>query len=100
MSKREPRRVFDEAFKLEVVKLVKEQGFSVTEVCQNMNVGPTAVRRWLRQFEAEMRGEPGIGKPLTPEQQRLRQLEEENRNLRLDNEILKKATAFFARELK
>ena len=42
----------------------------------------------------------GIGKPLTPEQQRIRQLEAENRELRLDVDFLKKASAFFARELK
>ena len=45
-------------------------------------------------------GRPGIGKPLTPEQQRIRQLEAELRQLRMDNDILKKASAFFARELK
>ena len=44
--------------------------------------------------------ELGIGKPLTAEQQRIRQLEAENRQLRQDNDLLKKASAFFARELK
>jgi len=41
-----------------------------------------------------------VGKPLTPEQQRIRQLETENRQLKSDNDLLKKASAFFARELK
>ncbi|MDB5839271.1 MAG: transposase family protein [Herminiimonas sp.] len=45
-------------------------------------------------------GKPCIGKPLTAEQQRIRQLEQENRQLRGDVEVLKKASAFFARELK
>jgi len=45
-------------------------------------------------------GQAGIGNPLTAEQQRIRQLEQENRQLKMDNDILKKATAFFARELK
>ena len=94
------RRSFDPSFKLEVVKMIKEQGLSVQHVCQSMNIGPTAVRRWLEQFDAEQSGQPGIGKPLTPEQQRIRQLEQENRQLRGDVEILKKASAFFARELK
>jgi transposase len=94
------RRNFDPSFKLEVVKMIKEQGLSVQHVCQSMNIGPTAVRRWLEQFDAEQSGQPGIGKPLTPEQQRIRQLEQENRQLRGDVEILKKASAFFARELK
>lgn len=94
------RRSFDPSFKLEVVKMIKEQGLSVQHVCQSMNIGPTAVRRWLEQYDAEQSGQSGIGKPLTPEQQRIRQLEQENRQLRGDVEILKKASAFFARELK
>ena len=58
------------------------------------------MRRWVEQYRAELNGEPGIGKPLTAEQQRIRQLEAENRQLKSDNEFLKKASAFFARELK
>lgn len=94
------RRNFDLSFKLEIVKMIKEQGLSVQHVCQSMGIGPTAVRRWVEQYEAEQNGQPGIGKPLTPEQQRIRQLEQENRQLRGDVDILKKASAFFARELK
>ena len=60
-----------------------------------MKLGETAVRRWLSQFEAEL-----LGQPLTAEQQRIRQLEAENRQLRGDVDILKKASAFFARELR
>ncbi len=56
--------------------------------------------RWLAQLDAEQSGQAGIGKPLTVEQQRIRQLEAENRQLRQDNDLLKKASAFFARELK
>lgn len=94
------RRVFDANFKMTVVRVIKDQGLSVSQVCQDMNLGETAVRRWLKQVEAEQTGQPGIGKPLTAEQQRIRQLEAENRQLRMDNDILKKASAFFARELK
>jgi transposase len=54
----------------------------------------------LEQYDAEQRGQQGIGNPLTAEQQRIRQLEVENRQLRMDVDILKKASAFFARELK
>jgi transposase len=93
-------RVFDANFKLKVVQLIKDQGLSVSQVCQDMNLGKTAVRRWLKQLAAEQAGQSGIGKPLTAEQQRIRQLEAENRQLRQDNDILKKASAFFARELK
>lgn len=94
------RRAFDANFKLTVVQMIKDQGLSVSQVCQDMNLGETAVRRWLKQVEAEQTGQSGIGKPLTAEQQRIRQLEAEVRQLKTDNDILKKASAFFARELR
>ena len=80
--------------------MVKVQGLSISQVCNDMKIGESAVRRWIAQFEAEQLGQNGIGKPLTPEHQRIRQLEAENRQLRGDVDILKKASAFFARELK
>ena len=94
------RRVFDASFKLQVVEMVRSQGLSIGQVCKDMSLGETALRRWVAQVEAEQLGQPGIGKPLTAEQQRIRQLETENRQLRGDVEILKKASAFFARELR
>ena len=94
------RRSFDPGFKLEVVKMIKEQGLSVGHVSESMSIGTSAIRRWVAQYAAEQSGQPGIGKPLTAEQQRIRQLEQENRPLRGDVDILKKASAFFARELK
>lgn len=65
-----------------------------------MRLGETAVRRWLAQVDEATAGRPDIGKPLTAEQQRIRQLEAENKQLRGDVDILKKASAFFARELR
>jgi len=95
-----PRRHFDTSFKLQVVQMVRDQGLSVGQVCRDLNLVDSAVRRWLAQYDAERAGGPGIGKPLTAEQQRIRELEAENRRLREDNTLLKKASAFFARELK
>ena len=94
---RKQRRTFDASFKLQVVKMIVDQGLTVFQVCQDMSLGKTAVRRWLTQYEAELKGQSWIGKPLTAEQQRIRQLEAENRQLKQDNDILKKASAFFAR---
>jgi transposase len=94
------RRVFDAAFKLRVAEMVKDQGMEVAQVCRDMDLGETAVRRWVRQLEAERSGSPGIGKPLTADPQRIRDLEGEVRRLKQDNDLLKKASAFFARELK
>jgi transposase len=97
MTKKQ-RRMFDAEFKLQVVQMIRQQGLSVGEVCRDMKLGETAVRRWLAQVDEEAVGRPGLGKPLTPEQQRIRQLEAENKQLRGDVDILKKASAFFARE--
>lgn len=94
------RRTFDAGFKLQVVQMVREQGLSIGQVCRDMDLVESAVRRWVEQVDAEKTGQPGIGKPLTAEQQRIRQLEAELRQLRQDNDLLKKASAFFARELK
>ena len=80
--------------------MVKVQGLSIGQVCKDMKIGESAVRRWVAQFEAEQLGQNGIGKPLTTEHQRIRQLDAENRQLRGDVDILKKASAFFARELR
>ena len=94
------RRTFDSSFKLQIVQMIRNQGIGISQVCRDMNLGETAVRRWVAQFDAEHLGQAGIGKPLTAEQQRIRQLEVENRQLRIDNDLLKKASAFFARELR
>ena len=91
---------YETAFKLEVARMVVDQGVGVSQIVKDMDIGETAVRRWVDQYRAEQLGQAGIGKPLSAEQQRIRQLEQENRLLRSDNDLLKKASAFFAREMK
>lgn len=87
-------------FKLEVAKMVVDQGMGISQVSRQMNVGIGAVRKWVTQYRIELGGGAGIGKPLTAEQQRIRELERENQKLKRDCEFLKKASAFFAQELK
>ncbi|WP_454875260.1 transposase [Paraburkholderia xenovorans] len=87
------RRQFDASSRLEVVGMVRDQGLSVDEVCRSMDLVETAVRRWVTQYDAERAGGPGERKPLTAEQQRIRQLEVENRQLRENNALLKKVSA-------
>ncbi len=91
------RRNFTPEFKLEVAKKIVQQQHSVAELCRELDVGETAVRRWVAQYTAELNGQRGVGLPLTPDQQRIRQLEAELRIVKEDNEILKKASALFAR---
>lgn len=94
------RRRFDPEYKLRVARMVVDEGQGVSQVVRDTGVGETAVRRWVEQLKADRAGEAGDGRPLTPEQRRIRELEEENRRLREDKALLKKASAFFARELK
>lgn len=82
-------RKFESAFKLEVCKMIVDKGLSVNSVCLDLDLSDTAVRRWAQQYKAEQLGEPGIGKPLISEQQRIRQLEQQIRELKMDNDILK-----------
>lgn len=72
------RRVFDTTLKLEVVCMIEEQCQSAQNISETMSIGQTAIRRRLTQYSDEQNGQPGIGKPLTAVQQRIRQLDQEN----------------------
>ena len=52
------RRSFDPGFKLEVVKMIQEQGLSVGHVSESMSIGTSAIRRWVAQYAAEQTGQP------------------------------------------
>lgn len=95
MSKARP--YYETSYKLEVAKMVVDQGLTQMQVCKDLSISQSALARWVRQYRAEARGESGIGLPLTAEQQRIRALEIEVRQLREDNALLKKASAFFAK---
>ncbi|MES2535495.1 MAG: transposase [Pseudomonadota bacterium] len=82
------RRTIDPSVKLEIVRMIKEQGLSVRHVSQSVDIGETAISRWLTQYDVEISGKPGIGNPLAAEQQRIRKLENENRQLRSDVDVL------------
>ena len=63
LNKQKSRRTFDANFKLHVVRMAKVQGLSVSQVCKDMDLGESTVRRWLSQVDAEQQGQSGIGKP-------------------------------------
>ncbi|WP_146142495.1 transposase [Paraburkholderia sp. BL18I3N2] len=69
---------------------VRDQDLSVSEVSRSRDLVKTAVRYWVAQYDAEHSGGAGEGKSLTAEQQRIRQLDAENRQLREDNALPKK----------
>ncbi len=96
MTKRKRRR-FTPEFKREAVKLIRTSDRPIAELCQEMDLTETAVRRWLKQAEVDAGG--GSASALTTdESEELRRLRKEIRELRMEKEILRKATAFFARE--
>jgi transposase len=69
---------------------------AVTRVARQLGIGPESLRNWVKQAEIDRGKRPGT---TTAEQRRIAELERENRELRRANEILKAASAFFAREL-
>ncbi len=92
------RKHYSKQFKIDAVKLVTEQGFNVSEAARNLGIHHSSLRRWKRQLESDgNQAFPGKGN-LSTEKQELDRLRKENKRLRMEREILKKATAFFAKE--
>ncbi len=93
------RNIFTNQFKQECVNLVVSQGYSIVQAATAMNIGISSLQRWVRQYRQELAGLTPKGRAITPEQQRIQELEAQNRQLKWDNDLLKKASAFFAMEM-
>ena len=93
MSKRKRRNYTDE-FKTEAVKLVTEQGYSVAVAARNLGVSANSLRNWKQKLATANEDETMT----EDEQLELANLRAENQRLRMERDILKKATAFFANE--
>jgi transposase len=91
------RRSFTPEFKAEIVELCQRGDRSVGQVARDFDVTETAVRDWVKQAERDA-GTKEDGGLTSSERQELAQLRRENRRLREDVKILKRATAFFAKE--
>ena len=92
------RRTYTREFKLEAVKLITEKGYSVAEAARSLDVGETLLRSWKQASEKDGdQSFPGHGQ-LPPLEAEVRHLRAENKRLQAERDILKKATAFFARE--
>jgi transposase len=89
------RRSFAPEFKAHTVELVRTSGKSVGEVCRDLDLTETAVRRWIAQADIDEGRRDGL---TTAEHDELSRLRRENRVLREEREILRKAAAFFAKE--
>jgi transposase len=93
-SKR-PRRSFTDEFKAEVVELVRQPGNSAAGVARDLDLTETAVRAWVKQADIDDGHRDGLS---SVERAELARLRREVRVLREERDILKRATAFFARE--
>lgn len=92
------KKVYTKEFKEEAVRLVLEQGLSVRQSCEELGVSYSGMRKWLKEKKHKGGGAfPGSGN-LSPEDQKIRELEKKVKRLEMEREILKKATAFFAKE--
>ena len=92
------RKTYTKEFKQDAVRLVTEQGYNRSEAARNLGIDRGMLGRWIRELEEDgSEAFRGNGN-LTQEQEELRRLREENRRLKLERDILKKATAFFAKE--
>lgn len=88
------RRKYTAEFKAEAVKLVTDEGYSISQAARNLDINANMLARWKQQLT----GESAKNQLPVDEQEELKQLREEVRQLKLEKEILKKATAFFAKE--
>lgn len=87
---------YSKEVKLDAVRLVLEQGYSLKEAGVRMGVSSWSIGNWLRQFRSTGELDDMTGK-MSPADE-LKELRRQNRQLRLENEILKKAAAYFAKE--
>ena len=94
-GERRLRRSFTAEYKAEVVQLCRSAGKSIGQVCRDLGLTETVVRRWVAQAEIDSSQREGL---TTSERAELAQLRKENRVLREERYILKRATVFFARE--
>ena len=95
------RKQYTKEFKLDAISLVVDQGYTRAEAARSLEINADMRGRWIKEQQADDDGQSfrGNGK-LTPEQQEIRRLKVENKQLKLEKQILKEATVFFAKETK
>ena len=87
---------YSQEFKLEAARLVVEHGYTYKEAAKRLGATDWSIRQWVQKFRRS--GElPPVGAP-QPEADEMRRLRKENKRLQLENEILKKAAAYFAKD--
>lgn len=94
------RKKYSKEFKLDAISLVTNQGYSRAEAARSLSINPTILNRWIKENESDDGQAFRGNEKLTAEQLEIRRLREENKRLKMEKDILKKAAAFFAQETK
>jgi len=94
-KKSRPRRSFTPEFKADIVERCRRGDRSIGQVARDFDLTETAVREWVRQAEVDAGERDGL---TTEERRELSELRRQNRRLKEDVDILRRATAFFAKE--
>ena len=93
------RKKFSREFKLEAANLVRERGVSFAQAARDLDVNVNMLRRWAKEFGSDPKHAfPGLGQ-MKPEQLEIDRLRKEVVRLKAERDILKKAAAYFAREV-
>jgi transposase len=93
------RRKFSREFKLEAVRLIKDRGVAVAQAARDLDVHENVLRKWVRDLSTDpQHAFPGQGQ-MKPEQLEIDRLRKEVAKLKAERDILKKAAAYFAREV-
>ncbi len=96
MSEKRTNKPYPAEFKEEAVALILDQGYSVSEAAKSLGIGTSLLYKWKEKYEAEREGSAMS----EDERSELKRLRREVKSLRMEKEILKKASAFFAKEMK
>ncbi|WP_445236160.1 IS3 family transposase [Escherichia coli] len=90
LMNKKTKRTFTPEFRLECAQLIVDKGYSYRQASEAMNVGSTTLESWVRQLRRERQGIAPFATPITPDQQRIRELEKQVRRLEEQNTIFKK----------
>jgi len=96
MSKKKTK--FTKEFKLQAIKLVTKEGYTQAEAAKNLGIDAKNLSRWVQECRGRKQGSQGSSRLSAPDQEELHQLRKEVKRLKMERDILKKATAFFVNE--
>lgn len=92
------KKIYDREFKMETVRLIHEEGKTVPQLARELGLHENTLYRWVSEFKQDGKQSfPGSGQ-LKPEDKEIKELQKQLRDLREENEILKKAMHYFAKD--